>query len=120
MATTDKCCSIVPYFKVQDGKMDDFKKVCEEFVARTSSESECLYYGFVFNKDIAHCREAYTNAQGVLSHIANVGDIIEKALTLSELVQFEIHGPKEELDQLKEPLKDLDITYFELEYGFRK
>ena len=120
MTTNDTCCSIVPYFKVQDGKMDEFKSICEEFVARTSSENDCLYYGFVFNGDIAHCREAYTNAQGVLAHIENVGDIIEKALTISELVQFEIHGPKAEVDQLKEPLKDLDIKYFELEYGFRK
>ncbi|WDE99026.1 hypothetical protein PQO03_14405 [Lentisphaera profundi] len=120
MSTNDTCCSIVPYFKVNEGKCEEFKALCEEFVARTSSEEACLYYGFAMNQGIVHCREGYTNAKGVLAHIENVGDLIGKALEISELVQFEIHGPAQELAQLKEPLKDLDIKYFELEYGFRK
>ena len=60
------------------------------------------------------------NDEHCIEHIENVGDIIEKALQISELIQFEIHGQKEDLDQLKEPLKDLDITYFEYLCGFRK
>ncbi len=120
MSTNDTCCSVVPYFKVNEGKLEAFKQLCEEFVARTSTEELCLYYGFVFNADIIHCREAYANAKGVLAHVGNVGDLIGKALEISELVQFEIHGPKQEIEQLKEPLKDLDIKYFELEYGFRR
>ncbi len=46
MATQDKCCSIVPYFKVNDGKIDAFQALCEQFVNKTKEEAKCLYYGF--------------------------------------------------------------------------
>ena len=120
MSTSDNCVSIVPYFQVQEGKMDEFQAICKEFTERTQNETKVLYYGFVTNGNIVHCREGYIGAQGALEHIENVGDIIEKALQISELIQFEIHGQKEDIDQLREPLKDLDITYFEYLCGFRK
>jgi len=44
MATEDKCCTIVPYFKIASGKMDDFKALCERFVEKTNNEAKCLYY----------------------------------------------------------------------------
>ena len=120
MSTSDTCCSIHPYFKVQEGKMPAFKSLCEEFVQRTQSETDCLYYGFSFENDVAHCREAYTDAQGLLTHIDNVGDLIARALEISELERLELHGPKEELDKLRAPLHDLNAQFFTLEYGFRK
>ena len=54
-----------------------------------------------------------TGAAGLLAHIENVGSCVEKALTLSELIRVEIHGPAEELAKLKEPLADLNPAYFE-------
>jgi hypothetical protein len=38
----------------------------------------------------------------------------------SELVRFEIHGVEQELAKLREPLADLNATYFTLEYGVRR
>ena len=32
MATQDRCCTIVPYFKVQSGQLGAFKEMCEQFV----------------------------------------------------------------------------------------
>ena len=32
MATQDKCCTIVPYFEVQSGKLEDFKALCERYL----------------------------------------------------------------------------------------
>ena len=55
MATQDKCCTIVPYFKVQSGKLDDFKALCEQFIEKTNTEPKCLYYGFSFAGDQVHC-----------------------------------------------------------------
>ena len=68
MATQDTCCTIVPYFKANAGKLDDFKSLCERFMAKTSSEPKCLYYGFSFSGDRIHCREGYVDAEGVLAH----------------------------------------------------
>jgi len=45
MTTPDTCCTIVPYFKVHEGQLAAFKKGCEEFVEKTSSEPNCLFYG---------------------------------------------------------------------------
>ena len=35
MATQDTCCTIVPYFKVHEGKLEAFRSFCEQFVERT-------------------------------------------------------------------------------------
>ena len=68
MATQDKCCTIVPYFKVSDSKLQAFRVLCKEFVAKTQNEPKCLYYGFSFDGDQVHCREGYADAQGLFSN----------------------------------------------------
>lgn len=120
MSTTDTCCSIVPYFKVRDGKMTEFKRVCEQLLAKTTTENGCLYYGFSFNNHEAHCREAYTNARALLAHLENIAEPLGEALQLSELSRLEIHGPEAELKTLRPALANLKPTYFTLEYGFRR
>lgn len=120
MATTDTCCSIVPYFKVPSENLAAFKAICEEFVAKTDSESKCLYYGFSFDGNEAHCREGYQDAEGVLAHLDNVGEILTEALKISELTRLEIHGPEQELAKLRAPLAGLNPQFFVLEYGFRR
>lgn len=120
MATQDTCCSIVPYFNVSHDKLEAFKDICEQFVETTHAEPKCLYYGFSFDGDTAHCREGYADAEGVLAHLENVGSLLEDALKISELTCLEIHGPEEELRKLREPLAHLKPRFFTLEYGFRR
>ncbi len=120
MATEDGCCTIVPYFEVHEGKLDDFKTLCEQFVEKSGTEPKCLYYGFSFDGDRAHCREGYEDAAGALAHLENVGALLQEALKISDLASLEIHGPEEELEKLREPLKDLNPRFFTLEYGFRR
>ena len=120
MSVKDKCCTIVPYFKVAPGKLEAFKEFCEQFVAKTKGEAKCLYYGFSFDGDLAHCREGYEDAEGLLAHLNNVGVLLEEALKISELTRLEIHGPEEELAKLREPLAHLKPQFFVLEYGFRR
>jgi quinol monooxygenase YgiN len=120
MATNDTACSIVPYFKVAGGKLDQFKALCERFVEKTQAESKVLFYGFSFDGDLAHCRESYADAEGLLTHLDSVAALIGEALNISEIVRLEVHGPDAELAKLKEPLAELNPQYFVLEYGFRK
>lgn len=119
MATNDTCCTIVPYFKVHDGKLGDFKAMCEQFVEMTQTEPKCLFYGFSFDGDEAHCREGYVDAAGLLAHLENVGALLQEALTIADITRLEVHGPEAELAQLREPLADLGPQFFTLEYGFR-
>ena len=37
MATNDTCCTSVPYWKINEGKLDGFKAGCEKFGERTTS-----------------------------------------------------------------------------------
>ncbi|MEJ2199599.1 MAG: hypothetical protein P8X63_01085 [Desulfuromonadaceae bacterium] len=120
MATQDTCCTIVPYFKVHNGKLDAFKGLCEKFVEKTSHEPNCLYYGFSFDGDLVHCREGYENAAGLLAHLENVGVLLGEALQIADLTHLEVHGPEQELAQLRTPLADLKPQFFVLEYGFRR
>ena len=120
MATNDTCCTIVPYFQVQSGNLDEFKALCERFVAKTDEEAACLFYGFSFDGDIAHCREGYVDAAGLLAHLENVGALLEEAFKISEITRLEVHGPESELAKLREPLAGLNPQFFTLEYGFRR
>ncbi len=120
MAAQDKCCSLVPYFKAHEGKLDAWKEFCPQFIEKTNKEPKCLYYGFSFDGDQIHCREGYEDAEGVLAHLENVGSLLEEALKISDLTRLEVHGPEEELAKLREPLANLNPQYFVLEYGFRR
>ncbi|MBP0028402.1 hypothetical protein [Roseofilum sp. Guam] len=120
MATQDTCCTLVPYFKVHSGKLDQFKELCERFVEKTAQESKCLYYGFTFDGDQSHCREGYVDAEGVIAHLGNVDALLKEALTLADLTRLEVHAPEEELAKLRPALADLNPQFFTLEYGFRR
>ncbi len=119
MATQDTCCTLGPYFKIHAGKVDEFKKLAEQFVSTSQTESKCLYYGFCFDGDIAYCREGYTDAEGVLAHLGNVDSLLKEAFKIADITKLEVHGPQAQLDKLKEPLGPLNPQYFVLEYGIR-
>lgn len=117
MFNEDTCVTLVPYFTIHEGQLNAFKALGPKFIERTKTESAVLHYAFSFDGQTAHCREGYKNAAGVLAHLDNVGDILGEALKLSELSRLEVHGPADELNQLREPLKDLNPQYFVLEAG---
>lgn len=120
MATQDRCCTLVPYFKIHAGKIDDFKRLCEQFMQLTETEDKVMFYGFSFSGDEAHCREGYADADGVLKHLENVGAPLGEALKIADITRLEVHGPAEEVDKLREPLAELNPQFFVLEYGFRR
>ena len=100
--------------------MDEFKDFCGKFIAITVQEPKCLYYGFSFNGDDVHCREAYEDAEGLLAHLANVGALLNEVSKIAQVTRLEVHGIAEELAKLREPLSSLAPTSFTLEYGIRR
>ena len=109
--------SLHPYFTPHEGKMDEWKSMMPEFVSRTRTEAACYYYEFTIGDGVIFCREGYNGAEGALAHVANVDDLLQKALTISDLTRFEIHGPAAELAKLKEPFGALNPDWYELECG---
>ena len=62
----------------------------------------------------------FLREKGLLAHLENVDDLLKQALGLAEIVRLEIHGPEQELEQLRGPLAALNPRFFTLEYGFRR
>jgi quinol monooxygenase YgiN len=120
MPLTDPCCTLVPYFKVHDGKLDEFHGLCEQFVAKTQSEPKCMHYAFSFNGQQAHCREGYADAQALLAHLENVGAVLDQALKIADITRLEVHAPAAELAKLREPLSGLNPEFYTVEIGFRR
>ena len=120
MALEDTVCTLVPYFTVQDGKLDEFKSLGEQMVALTKNEDDVVFYGFSFSGQRAHCREGYKSAAGVLKHLENVDGLLQQALKIAKLDILEVHGPESEVEALREPLIALSPTFFTMETGFRR
>jgi quinol monooxygenase YgiN len=104
-----------PYFKVHPGKLEAFKAGFPAFVEKTAKEEKNVFYEFTVNGDEAFCREGYTDAEGLLAHLENVGALLAEALKIADLIRLEVHGPAAELDKLKEPLAHLKPDWFVLE-----
>jgi quinol monooxygenase YgiN len=107
--------SLHPYFKAHSGKLEAVKAGFPRFVEKTGTEKKNLFYGFTVNGDEILCREAYTDAEGVLAHLDNVGDLLAEMLTMSDLTRLEVHGPAAELEKLKKPLAHLNPAWFAIE-----
>jgi len=112
--------TIHPYFKAHAGNWDKIEELLTEFVATTKSEEKCLFYEFTVSGDEVFCREGYVGGEGVLAHLDNVGAILGKMLTLSDLTRLEFHGPAEEIDKLRGPLAHLNPAWFVLHSGIER
>lgn len=113
----ERSVSIHPYFKVRAGSMDVAKGILRDFIARTSREAGVLYYEFTIGGDVVFCREAYVDADAALVHIANVGEVVDRMLGVSELMRIELHGPAAELDKLRGPFAAMNPLWFVYECG---
>ena len=120
MSHISNVVSIHPYFKAHPGKLADFKALIPKFVALTQEEPANVYYEFTINGDEIFCREGYIGAEGALTHLANVRELLEEGLQYADLTRLELHGPADELEMLKGPLGALNPLWFESIEGVKR
>ncbi len=102
----DSHVTIVPYFTVPEGKMDEFKAGFPAFYEHTrrgtGASGECLYYGFAQEGNTVFCREGYKSAEGVLAHLDEVKAELGKAVALvgDGGLELAVMGPAAELVSL--------------------
>merc|ERR1712159_287707 len=119
----DTQVTIVPYFTVPEGKMDEFKAGFPAFYehtkAGTAASGKCLYYGFAIDGNKVFCREGYTNADGVLAHLGEVKEELDAAVALvgEGGLDLAVMGPAAELEKLKEALGPLGTKFYALDGG---
>jgi quinol monooxygenase YgiN len=107
--------SLHPYFRAHPGKLEAVKLAFSEFIEKTATEKDNLFYGFTVNGDEILCREAYGSAEGLLVHLENVAAPLSQMLKFADLVRVEVHGPAQELEKLKAPMSHLNPAWFTLE-----
>ena len=99
----DSHVTIVPYFTVPEGKMDEFKAGFADFYKHTNegtgASGECLYYGFAQEGNKIFCREGYKSAAGVLAHLGEVKAELDKAVSIvgDGGLDLSVMGPAAEL-----------------------
>ena len=120
MFTLDTCCTLVPYFEIQDGQLDAFKALVQKLVAKTRTEPGCMHYAFSFSGNVAHCREGYVDAAALLAHGKNVAELLGQAMKIAKIIRFEVHAPESEIDRLRGPMASRNPQFFALEEGIRR
>lgn len=116
----DTHVSVVPYFTVPEGKMGEFKKGFGTFYKNTrNGTKEVMYYGFAVCGDKVFCREGYQSAEGVLAHLGDVKEVLDKACGLCGEggLDLAVMGPAAELAKLKEALTPLGCKFYETDAG---
>merc|ERR1719409_273764 len=119
-AAPDTHVTIVPYFTVPEGKMDEFKHGFNAFYEGTrAGTTECLYYGFAVCGNKVFCREGYKSAKGVLAHLSDVKAPLDIALAIvgDNGLDLAEMGPAAELDKLKSALGPLGAKFWETDRG---
>lgn len=118
----DMSVAFMPYFAIKD--MDNFLEVCNQCIEQVKQETLCLSYGFAIStgpsNPMAFCRELFANAEGVMAHLSNIELLFKEGLCrYGELVSLQIHGPKVELDKLREDpvIQEMNPEFYELMPG---
>ena len=117
MDNISQAVSLHPYFQIREGNLNEFLALIPKFIEKTSNEPGCIYYDFSRNGNTAFCREAYADAEGLLAHLDNVGDLVAQFLELSDLIRIEVHGPEAEIEKLREPMAGLNPDFYIWEAG---
>lgn len=122
MTTEDTTVSFMPYFLIKEPTK--FFEVCNGCIEQVKAESLCLAYGFSVSagkeQNVAFCRQSYLNAQGLMEHLYNIEVLFKEGLCkYGELVSLQIHGPKAELDKLRQEtiIQEMCPDFFELMPG---
>lgn len=118
----DTVLHLYPYFKLKDAPK--FKQIWKQAYAGTkgaAADEKSHAYAFSFEADeVASCREAYGDADGILLHLKNVDSPLKAALDgPADLMRLEVHGPKAECEKLQEALGPLGCVFYHTEWGFR-
>jgi len=109
---------ITAKFKIQKGKVDEFKKIasaCVLAVAKNEKGKGALQYDWFFSPDNSVCivRETYTDSNAVLAHMGNVGELLGQLLGMSDF-ELEIYGnPSEELQKAGAPLNPKVYSFYQ-------
>ena len=97
-------------------RLAEFKEAAARALEITKNEPATLQYDWFFSDDETKCvvRETYADSQAVLSHVANVGDLIGQIAELGGGLEIEAFGdPSPELLETAAAFNATIYRYFQ-------
>merc|ERR1712013_694138 len=116
LTMSDTHLALAVIFDVPEGQ--DAKSFFPKFYAKVKTGTkDCIYYGFATCGNKVLCREGYKGAAGLMAHMGEVKEDLEKMIKQigKERVKILMSGPASELDKVK-PAGKVD----EFKAGFSK
>jgi len=101
----DTTLSIMTYWEVRDHNA--FLRICQRLKDLVKRAPGIKYYGFSMNGNVAVSKEGHSNFASYMLHLRNAQELWFEAMSVATITNMEAHGPKEQVDQLEDSLKDL-------------
>lgn len=101
---------------IPSGNLLEFKKLAAQALEITKGEAGTLQYDWFFNDDETVCvvRETYADSDAVLTHMANLGELLGKLLEVGGGCEFEVFGsPSAQLLEAGAALGPSVFSYFQ-------
>jgi quinol monooxygenase YgiN len=87
--------SYIIEFTIEDGKLDEFKKMATGLAAATEAdEPESLTYQWYLAGDDRKCllHEAFASSEAMLHHLGSVGPSLPDLLAIAPITRLEVMG----------------------------
>jgi quinol monooxygenase YgiN len=100
---------IIARFKIQEGKLEDFKSGANLCISATKKETGALLYDWFIDEESRQCTviETYENSNAVLFHAGNVDEPLSKLIAMADL-SLEVYGNVSK--ELKKMLNDMNLV----------
>lgn len=106
----DTTLSIMTYYKVHN--TNAFLSICQRVKQLVKKAPGVKYYGLSMDGDVAVTKEGHASFASYMLHLRNVQDYWFETMSAATITNMEAHGPKEQVDQLEESLKDLVSSHW--------
>jgi quinol monooxygenase YgiN len=109
-------------FDIEEGKIEEYKKLVKEMSLMKATEPETLNYQFYLNQDNTKCivHETYSNSEAVFAHANGVASkiVLQKIFNIAKISKFDVYGnPCEELQKV---LTSFNPQIYNLFTGFSR
>jgi len=105
---------------IHPGKLEDFRAVAKDLIAKTESETGTLGYEWNLSDDktVCHIYERYKDADAVLTHVQSFGAFAQRFLEACHPTRFHVYGKPNKA--MIAALADLQPVYFNPLGGFSR
>jgi len=105
---------------IHPGRLEDFRSVAKDLIAKTESETGTLGYEWNLSEDGTACHicERYQNSDALVAHVRSFGNFAERFMQACRPTRFHVYGTPNE--DAKAALTDFHPVYFSSLGGFNR